>query len=95
MITSDLTRRLDRIEARRGSDTITGLLNLAGFPAEIAKKAVRDWRTWVADGVTLLCGDTLVLRGDRSSASSSGPRATPRTSAAFSRPPTIACRRHP
>jgi hypothetical protein len=60
---TSLTKRLDRIEARRGGDTITGLLNLAGFPAEIAAEAVRDWRTWVADGRARRCGDTLVLRG--------------------------------
>jgi hypothetical protein len=60
---TSLTKRLDRIEARRGGDTITGLLNLAGYPSEIAAEAVRDWRTWVADGRARRIGSTLVLRG--------------------------------
>ena len=54
--------RLAKIEGRRGGDRITGLLNLAGLPAETAAEAIRDWRKWVADGRAHRRGCTLVLR---------------------------------
>ena len=62
MNTTNLTKRLDRIEARRGGDQITGLLNLAGLPLETAVDAIRNWRTWVSDGRAYRRGGTLVLR---------------------------------
>ncbi len=59
---STVETRLAKVEARRGGDTISGLLNLAGLPAAIAAEAIRDWRTWVADGRARRIGSTLVLR---------------------------------
>ena len=73
-----LAKRLARIEARRGTDRITGLCNLAAHPPKVAAEAVRDWRAWVADGRAGRVGDVLILRARRLTAAEWSVRYTPR-----------------
>lgn len=58
---TDLSRRLDRLEARRGTDRIASVVNLAGHPPETVAQAVRDPRPWIADGRARRAGPTLYL----------------------------------
>lgn len=74
-----LSKRLAKIEGRRGGDRIAGLCNLAGHPAQRAAEAVRDWRAWVDAGKASRIGSTLVLLAPRMTVAEWSARHAPHT----------------
>ncbi|MDR7040518.1 hypothetical protein J2X36_005301 [Methylobacterium sp. BE186] len=65
MTIANLSKRLEKIEARRPKGRITKLVNLAGHPRGVVADAVTNWGQWVADGRANRTGDTLIIHAPK------------------------------